>query len=101
MLYCRQRSIEDALLACGQFDEALSSLREWLEKSLPQLQNVQITPVYGDLETVSKLCDKHKELREQIDAHRDTLNSIKERAQQVSIEIFLHYILLCSFFCTI
>ncbi|EFO27979.2 spectraplakin [Loa loa] len=79
----KQRSIEDALLACGQFDEALSSLREWLEKSLPNLQNMETISVYGDLETVNKLCDKHNELKEQIDAHRDTLNSVKERAQQM------------------
>lgn len=76
------------MLACGQFDEALSSLREWLEKSLPDLRNMEIFSVYGDLETVNKLRDKHKELKEQIDAHRDTLNSVKERAQQVSIKIF-------------
>ncbi|VBB27153.1 unnamed protein product [Acanthocheilonema viteae] len=79
----KQRAIEDALLACGQFDEALSSLREWLAKSLPGLQNMEAIPVYGDLETVSKLRDKHKELKEQIDTHRDTLNSVKERAQQM------------------
>uniref|UniRef100_A0A0R3RSE7 GAR domain-containing protein n=1 Tax=Elaeophora elaphi TaxID=1147741 RepID=A0A0R3RSE7_9BILA len=79
----KQRSIEDALLACGQFDEALSSLREWLEKSLPDLQNMEAIPVHGDLETVSKLRDKHKELMDQIDAHRETLNSVKERAQQI------------------
>uniref|UniRef100_A0AAF5PYW1 GAR domain-containing protein n=2 Tax=Wuchereria bancrofti TaxID=6293 RepID=A0AAF5PYW1_WUCBA len=79
----KQRSIEDALLTCGQFDEALSSLREWLEKSLPNLQNIETISVYGDLETVSKLRDKHKELMDQIYAHRDTLNSVKERAQQM------------------
>ncbi|KAK6106184.1 Spectrin repeat family protein [Brugia pahangi] len=79
----KQRSIEDALLTCGQFDEALSSLREWLEKSLPSLQNIETISVYGDLETVSKLLDKHKELMDQIYAHRDTLNSVKEHAQQM------------------
>ncbi|MCP9258009.1 hypothetical protein DINM_001173 [Dirofilaria immitis] len=79
----KQRSIEDALLACGQFDEALFSLREWLEKSLPNLQNMETISVYGDLETVEKLRDEHNELKEQIDAHRDTLNSMKERAQQI------------------
>ncbi|VDK80304.1 unnamed protein product, partial [Onchocerca ochengi] len=79
----KQRSIEDALLASGQFDEALSSLREWLEKSLPNLQNMETIPVYGDLETVSKLRDEHNELKDQIDAHRNTLDSVKERAQQM------------------
>lgn len=76
-------------MACGQFDEALSSLREWLEKSLPNLKNIERISVYGDLETVSKLRERHKELKEQIDAHRDTLNSVKERAQQVLLEYFL------------
>ncbi|VDN02146.1 unnamed protein product [Thelazia callipaeda] len=79
----RHRSIEDALLACGQFDEALLSLREWLEKSLPDLQNLESTSVFGDLETVNKLYDDHKELKKQIDAHQETMKSIKERAQQI------------------
>ncbi|VDK47914.1 unnamed protein product [Gongylonema pulchrum] len=79
----RQRSIEEALLACGQFDEALSSLREWLEKELPNLEDMENQPVHGDLETVSKLNDAHAELTAQIHGRRDTMNSVKERAQQM------------------
>lgn len=70
-------------MACGQFDEALSSLREWLENKLPSLQQLENVAVYGDLETVSKLNDEHEDLKAQIAAHRATMNSVKERAQKV------------------
>lgn len=75
-------------MACGKFDEALSSLREWLESALPNLQKIESIPVYGDLETVTKLRDKLEELMKQIDAYRDTLNSVKKRAEEVLFENF-------------
>lgn len=71
------------MLACGQFDEALSLLREWLEKELPNLERIENEPVHGDLETVTKLADELEDLKGKIDAHRSSLKSVKQRAQEV------------------
>lgn len=72
-------------MACGQFDEALSSLREWLEKELPLLQANENKPVHGDLDTVTQLIDEHKALMNEIKARQASLQSVRQRAEQVRI----------------
>ncbi|KHN76670.1 Dystonin [Toxocara canis] len=79
----RQRVIEEALLACGQFDEALSSLREWLEKELPGLQAADEEPVYGDLDTVNQLIEEHQALMNAVEARQASLQSVRQRAEQM------------------
>uniref|UniRef100_A0A915B3J8 Microtubule-actin cross-linking factor 1 n=1 Tax=Parascaris univalens TaxID=6257 RepID=A0A915B3J8_PARUN len=79
----RQRDIEEALLACGQFDEALSSLREWLEKELPLLQANENESVHGDLDTVTQLSDEHKALMNEIKARQASLQSVRQRAEKM------------------
>ena len=54
----RQRKLEEALMLTGQFSEALTALLEWLQKSKATLSDK--TPVFGDIDTVSGLVDKHK-----------------------------------------
>ncbi|VDK41941.1 unnamed protein product [Anisakis simplex] len=79
----KQRKIEDALLACGQFDEALSSLREWLEKELPSLEESENEPVHGDLDTVNQLIEKHQLLLNGIESQRASLESVRQHADQM------------------
>jgi dystonin len=54
----KQRKLEEALLLSGQFSEALTAIFEWLQKAKILLTDE--TPVYGDIDTVSSLFDKHK-----------------------------------------
>ena len=54
----RQRKLEEALLYCGQFKDALEALVDWLKKVEKELS--EDGPVHGDLDTVSALIDQHK-----------------------------------------
>lgn len=54
----RQRKLEEILLLSGQFSEALTTILEWLQKAKITLTDE--TPIYGDLDTVTGLVDKHK-----------------------------------------
>lgn len=55
---CRQRKLEEALLFCGQFKDALEALLDWLRKKEKEL--AEDTPVHGDLDTVMALVEQHK-----------------------------------------
>lgn len=50
--------MEEALLYCGQFKDALEALLDWLKKTEKQL--AEDTPVHGDLDTVMALVEQHK-----------------------------------------
>ena len=54
----RQTKLENALLACGKFQDALQSLLDWLSAVEPSLSTE--TAVMGDPETVQILIDNHK-----------------------------------------
>ena len=54
----RQRTLEEALLFSGQFNEALGALLDWLCKVEPQLADDQ--PVGGDLDSVSGFMEEHR-----------------------------------------
>lgn len=54
----RQRKLEEALLYCGQFKDALEALLDWLKKTEKLLSDEG--PVHGDLDTVNALIDQHK-----------------------------------------
>lgn len=42
----RQRSLEEALIQSGHFDEVLAELLEWLKKELPPIENELLTQNY-------------------------------------------------------
>jgi len=54
----RQKSLEDNLLAVGQFKDALQLLLDWLYKVEPSLNEDQ--PLRGDIDTVNSLIEQHK-----------------------------------------
>lgn len=54
----RLRKLEEALMLTGQFSDTLAALLEWLQKAKVTLSDE--TPVFGDIDTVSGLVDKHK-----------------------------------------
>lgn len=71
----RQRKLEEALLLTGQFSEALTAVLEWLQKAKATLSDE--TPVYGDIDTVSGLVDKHKRFEA----------DLEKRSKQIDIVI--------------
>lgn len=50
--------MEEALLYCGQFKDAIEALMDWLRKTEKQLS--EDGPVHGDLDTVMALVEQHK-----------------------------------------
>lgn len=54
----RQRKLEEALLFCGQFKDAMEALLDWLRKTEKRLTDDG--PVHGDLDTVMALVEQHK-----------------------------------------
>lgn len=50
--------MEEALLYCGQFKDALQALLDWLKRTEKELSDEG--PVHGDLDTVTALIDQHK-----------------------------------------
>ena len=83
--FFRQRDIEEALLESGQFDDALSSLREWLEKTLPVVEGRSRESVYGDVETVNQFVEENQSLKEEIKSRQASLASVRQRAEQVRV----------------
>lgn len=57
-IFFRQRKLEEALLYCGQFKDALEALLDWLKKTEKELS--EDGAVHGDLDTVTALIDQHK-----------------------------------------
>lgn len=57
----RQRKLEEALLYCGQFKDALQALLDWLKRTEKELSDEG--PVHGDLDTVTALIDQHKVIK--------------------------------------
>ncbi|MFH4984516.1 hypothetical protein AB6A40_011225 [Gnathostoma spinigerum] len=79
----RQRDIEEALLASGRFDEALSSLRDWLSIQLPSLRSAKDEKLKGDLDTVSQSIELQKGLESELESKRASLKSVQQHAEQV------------------
>lgn len=61
----RQRELEEALLAAGQFQEALDELLTWVRDKEASLQNAE--PTTGDVEKLKLLLDKHEVSSRQTD----------------------------------
>ncbi|XP_055691757.1 dystonin isoform X3 [Lutzomyia longipalpis] len=77
----RQRKLEETLLLSGQFSEALHALLEWLRKSKAKLSSD--TPLYGDLDTVSKLIDAHNALKSELNSRSTQMQSVLKTGRQL------------------
>ncbi|XP_059607518.1 dystonin isoform X1 [Phlebotomus argentipes] len=77
----RQRKLEETLLLSGQFSEALQALLEWLRKSKVKLSSD--TPLYGDLDTVSKLIDAHNALKSELNSRSSQMQSVLKTGRQL------------------
>lgn len=71
----RQRKLEETIMLTGQFSEALTAVFEWLTVAKAIL--VDETPVYGDLDTVLGLIEKHKQFEA----------DLQKRSKQIDIVI--------------
>uniref|UniRef100_A0A0N5AJF6 GAR domain-containing protein n=1 Tax=Syphacia muris TaxID=451379 RepID=A0A0N5AJF6_9BILA len=79
----RQRNIEETLLESGQFDDALSSLREWLEKTLPEVEVKSGESAYGDMETVNLFAEENQAFKDELASRQGSLDSVRRRAEQI------------------
>ncbi|XP_054274796.1 dystonin isoform X14 [Macrosteles quadrilineatus] len=77
----RQRKLEEALLFCGQFKDALEALLDWLQKKEKELGDD--SPVHGDLDTVVALVDQHKALEEDLASRAAQMESVRRTGQEL------------------
>ncbi|CAH1393332.1 unnamed protein product [Nezara viridula] len=77
-----QRKLEEALLYCGQFKEALESLLDWLKRTEKTLS--QETRIYGDLDTVQNLIEQHKVLEEELRNRSTQMESLERSGRELS-----------------
>ncbi|CAF0917768.1 unnamed protein product, partial [Didymodactylos carnosus] len=70
----RQRYIEHSLLLCGQCNDALQSLIEWLSSIEQSLRNDR---VYGDIDTVINEIELHNIIENEFDIRTSEIESIK------------------------
>ncbi|CAH0385013.1 unnamed protein product [Bemisia tabaci] len=71
----RQRKLEEALLYCGQFKDAIEALMDWLRKTEKQLS--EDGPVHGDLDTVMALVEQHKVFEEDLENRADQMDTVQ------------------------
>ncbi|XP_075219795.1 dystonin-like protein short stop isoform X24 [Lycorma delicatula] len=77
----RQRKLEEALLYCGQFKDALEALLDWLKKTEKELS--EDTPVHGDLDTVMALVEQHKTLEEDLQNRSAQMESVQTTGKEL------------------
>lgn len=77
----RQRKLEESLLVSGQFSDALKALLDWLRKAHATLS--EPVPVYGDIDTVSGLVEKHRRFETDLDKRSKQLESVLQTGKQV------------------
>lgn len=77
----RQRELEEDLLFAGQFKEAVDGLLKWLAEVEPSLSSD--VGVYGDIDTVSGLVDKHKQFLTQLKAREATVETVRKAGEEL------------------
>lgn len=77
----RQRKLEEALLYCGQFKDALEALLDWLRKTEKAL--AEDTPVHGDLDTVMALVEQHKAFESDLESRALQMESVKRTGKEL------------------
>ncbi|BET00336.1 Growth-Arrest-Specific Protein 2 Domain [Nesidiocoris tenuis] len=78
----RQRSLEEALLYCGQVKDALEALLDWLRKTHRELS--ADSPVHGDLDTVQMLIEQHKNLEQELESRRHQVDSVAKSGRELT-----------------
>uniref|UniRef100_A0A914HD60 GAR domain-containing protein n=1 Tax=Globodera rostochiensis TaxID=31243 RepID=A0A914HD60_GLORO len=80
----RQRSLEEALIQSGKFDEVLAELLDWLATVLPPLEaELHAGNHLGDVDTLHTLVKGHHEPSEQSNTRKDNVEKVRERAQRM------------------
>lgn len=77
----KEKKLEEALLFSGQFKDAIKSLMDWLNKLIFNFDDK--TPVYGDLDTVMNLAEKHKNFEGELRARSDQVESMKNTVAEL------------------
>ncbi|XP_034249434.1 dystonin isoform X11 [Thrips palmi] len=77
----RQRRLEEALLYCGQFKDAVQALMDWLYKMDKIL--AEDGPVHGDLDTVMALVEQHKQFEEDLSSRSAQMESVKRTGKDL------------------
>lgn len=77
----RQRRLEEALLYCGQFKDAVQALMDWLYKMDKILG--EDGPVHGDLDTVMALVEQHKQFEEDLSSRSAQMESVKRTGKDL------------------
>jgi phospholipid N-methyltransferase len=78
----RARTLEEALLMSGQFDEAVRALIAWLSsEAAPTLGDTQ--RVAGDVDTVHWLREQHRHMCEQLNARRANVHTVHTAADEL------------------
>jgi myosin heavy subunit len=77
----KEKKLEEALLFSGQFKDAIKSLMDWLNKMINNFDDK--TPVFGDLDTVMSLVDKHKNFEGELRARSDQVESLKSTVAEM------------------
>ncbi|KAL1115034.1 hypothetical protein AAG570_007065 [Ranatra chinensis] len=78
----RQRKLEEALLYCGQFKDALEALLDWLKKTNKSLSEDSL--VHGDLDTVNALMDQHKALEAELVNRAAQMDSVEKTGRELA-----------------
>lgn len=80
----RQRSIEDALVQSGKFDEALEEAFKWLSSKLPSLEaDVANGNCQGDLDTLTQVSNEHQELVQEVQRRKAGIEQLRARANKI------------------
>jgi DNA repair exonuclease SbcCD ATPase subunit len=77
----RQRKLEEALLYCGQFKDAMEALLEWLRKTEKRLTDDG--PVHGDLDTVMALVEQHKTFEDTLSKRYEQMKTVRQTGKDL------------------
>ncbi|XP_025411352.1 dystonin isoform X7 [Sipha flava] len=77
----RQRKLEEALLYCGQFKDAMEALLDWLRKTEKRLTDDG--PVHGDLDTVMALVEQHKAFEETLSKRFEQMKTVRQTGKDL------------------
>ena len=77
----KEKKLEEALLFSGQFKDGIKSLMDWLNKMIHNFDDK--TPVFGDLDTVMNLVERHKNFEGELKARSDQVESLKNAVAEM------------------
>ena len=77
------RDIQDSMVSSGRLIDALETLEEWLIKVEPELSERR--PVEGDLDTVEKLIEQHREFKRDLEERENSFAQLRRLASELSV----------------